>query len=332
VIAARVFRDGVVVREAVLPQLPATIGRDAACDLVLFDPSVSRRHAVVEQDGTGAVLRDLGSRNGILAGGALRKEAPLGSLLRCQLGAVTLELEPLSPADTGAFSLAELQRAERRRSIARPLGALALGLLGFCAGTAAEASFWSPYQKDRGLLLSGQALGFVVTLLLGAFGLLIVLKAAGRSVRMADTLSACARVVWLWPAVTLLTTVSYYLLGVSAHGFVRDLLLPIAAAACGAASLAAVRRPGTSRRFRLAWALAVAAVCLGFEVNQGSTARRAGTPALDHTVMPPLSSWTGPSVSEDAFLKALEREGTEAAQDAARVRERQDEPETPPAK
>ena len=35
-----------------------------------------------------------------LVEGVLRKEAPLGSVLHCQLGAVALELERLSPADT----------------------------------------------------------------------------------------------------------------------------------------------------------------------------------------------------------------------------------------
>jgi hypothetical protein len=325
VIAVRVLKEGAVVRETVLARLPATVGRDASCDLVLFDPSVSRRHAVLEQEDAGVVLRDLDSRNGILVGGTLRKEAPLASVLHCQLGAVSLELERVPPGDTGAYSLADLQRVERRHRIARPLLAVGVGLAGFLLGTAAEPSFWSPYQKNRGLELSGQALGFLVMLLLAAFGLLIVLKAAGRTVRMADTLAACARVVWLWPAVILLRSASYYALGVDAHAFVREALLPNAAAAFGVATLAAVRRPGTSRRFRLAWAVAILAVATASEINDGLTARRAGTPALDHAVMPPVGNWTGPSVSEDAFLKAFERESAEAARDAARVEERQRE-------
>jgi hypothetical protein len=325
VIAVRVLKDGAIVRETVLAALPATLGRDASCDLVLFDPSVSRRHAVLQQDDTGVVLRDLDSRNGILVNGSLRKEAPLATVLQCQLGAVALELERLSPADTGAFSLAELRRAERRSSIARPLSSLAIGLAGFLLGTVAEPSFWSPYQKNRALELSGQTLGFLVMLLLGAFGLLIVLKAAGRTVRMADTLAACARLVWLWPAVILLRSVSYYALGVGAHAFVRDALLPNLAAAFGLATLAAVCRPGRSRRFRLAWAVAILAVATAFEINEGLAARRAGTPALDQAVMPPVGTWTGPSVSEDAFLGAFARDSAEAARDAAGVEERQRE-------
>jgi pSer/pThr/pTyr-binding forkhead associated (FHA) protein len=40
-----------------------TIGRDG-CDLVLPDPEVSRRHAVVRQLVAGPAIEDLGSRNG----------------------------------------------------------------------------------------------------------------------------------------------------------------------------------------------------------------------------------------------------------------------------
>jgi Inner membrane component of T3SS, cytoplasmic domain len=323
VIAVRVLKDGAVVRETVIGDLPATLGRDASCDVVLFDGSVSRRHAVLQQEDSDVVLRDLGSRNGILVEGALRTEAPLASVLHCRLGAVAIELERLSPADTGAFSLAALQRAERRRGIARPLVSLAIGISGFLLGTIAEPSFWSPYQKNRGLELSGQALGFVLMLLLGAFGLLIVLKAAGRTVRLADTLAACARVVWLWPATVLLQMAGYYVLDTGTHAFVRDALLPNLAAALGVATLAAVHRPGRSRRFRLAWAVAILAVAAALQVNQGLAARRAGSPAIDHAVMPPVGNWTGPSVSEDAFLKAFERESAGAAKDAAEVSARQ---------
>lgn len=319
----RVLKDGAAVRETVLPSLPATIGRDPSCDLVLFDASVSRRHAVLQQEDAGVVLRDLDSRNGILVDGALRKEAALSSALRCRLGAVVLELERLSAADTGAFSLADLQRAERRRSIARPIGSLALGLAGFLLGRVAEPSFWSPYQKNRGLDLSGDALGFVILLLLGAFGLLIVLKAAGRSVTFGDALAACARVTWLWPAVVILSAASYYPLDATAHAFVRDVLLPNLAVAVGVAAVAALRRPGPSGRFRLAWAVALLSLSAAFEVNKGLTAQRAGTPAVDHAVMPPLGTWTGPTVSQDAYLQALERASAEAARDAARVEERQ---------
>ncbi len=39
------------------------IGRDMKCDIVLDDPLVSRRHALLEQIGEGLVIRDLKSTN-----------------------------------------------------------------------------------------------------------------------------------------------------------------------------------------------------------------------------------------------------------------------------
>jgi ABC-type multidrug transport system ATPase subunit/pSer/pThr/pTyr-binding forkhead associated (FHA) protein len=54
-----------------------TIGRDAANDLVLSDPNVSRFHAEVIVSGDGAEVVDLGSRNGTRVDGRLVERAPL---------------------------------------------------------------------------------------------------------------------------------------------------------------------------------------------------------------------------------------------------------------
>jgi DNA-binding NtrC family response regulator len=43
---------------------PVTVGADAGCDLVLSDPTVSRRHAEIRVSNDGVVVRDLGSTNG----------------------------------------------------------------------------------------------------------------------------------------------------------------------------------------------------------------------------------------------------------------------------
>jgi pSer/pThr/pTyr-binding forkhead associated (FHA) protein len=48
---------------------PLTVGRAADADLVLADDLVSRRHARVSQRGAGAVVEDLGSRNGTFVNG-----------------------------------------------------------------------------------------------------------------------------------------------------------------------------------------------------------------------------------------------------------------------
>jgi pSer/pThr/pTyr-binding forkhead associated (FHA) protein len=69
------------------------IGRDPACDLVLSDVTVSRRHASVRQDGNTVVISDLGSSNGTFVNGepvadATRVEA--GDSIR--LGAAELRV------------------------------------------------------------------------------------------------------------------------------------------------------------------------------------------------------------------------------------------------
>jgi pSer/pThr/pTyr-binding forkhead associated (FHA) protein len=48
---------------------PLTVGRAADADLVLVDELVSRWHARVSQRGAGAVVEDLGSRNGTFVNG-----------------------------------------------------------------------------------------------------------------------------------------------------------------------------------------------------------------------------------------------------------------------
>tara|TARA_Y100001934_G_scaffold199374_1_gene234999 strand:+ start:235 stop:1317 length:1083 start_codon:yes stop_codon:yes gene_type:complete len=45
-----------------------TMGRAKDCELVLNDPNVSRRHALVKKDWNGFIVEDLGSKNGVLIG------------------------------------------------------------------------------------------------------------------------------------------------------------------------------------------------------------------------------------------------------------------------
>ncbi|MCA9061027.1 MAG: GGDEF domain-containing protein [Planctomycetaceae bacterium] len=66
-------------------QRPATlIGRDPACDIVLDQTAVSRRHAAVEQCDTGYRVRDLNSTNGTFLDDQLIREEHLqgGELIR----------------------------------------------------------------------------------------------------------------------------------------------------------------------------------------------------------------------------------------------------------
>jgi hypothetical protein len=63
------FRLRFLLQEIDLPQGETLIGRSANCQVTLDDPLVSREHARIRIQGAGAVVEDLGSRNGVQVGG-----------------------------------------------------------------------------------------------------------------------------------------------------------------------------------------------------------------------------------------------------------------------
>lgn len=74
---------------------PRVIGRDAACDLVLTDPSVSARHASIAWEDGHVVVRDLGSTNGLLVNGVAVARGVLANESRLQLGETALVVSPV---------------------------------------------------------------------------------------------------------------------------------------------------------------------------------------------------------------------------------------------
>ncbi|QJY47937.1 FtsK/SpoIIIE domain-containing protein [Pseudonocardia broussonetiae] len=82
-------------RSVALPEHGAVeIGRSSAAQLVLDDPDVSRRHAVVTTAGESVTLSDLGSNNGVFVDGDARPSAhPLRTGEVVQLGGSRLLLE-----------------------------------------------------------------------------------------------------------------------------------------------------------------------------------------------------------------------------------------------
>jgi hypothetical protein len=75
------------------------IGRSHDCQITLFDPLVSRRHARIRVFGDGAVLEDLGSRNGCRVNGMLIKGAhPLKAGDRIRIGKHDLVFGDVSTA------------------------------------------------------------------------------------------------------------------------------------------------------------------------------------------------------------------------------------------
>jgi hypothetical protein len=68
-----------------------TIGRDAACDLVLYDMTVSRRHAGLRREADAWLLSDAGSTNGTrLNGWRVTEPVPLRAGDRVTFGSMTL--------------------------------------------------------------------------------------------------------------------------------------------------------------------------------------------------------------------------------------------------
>ena len=70
----------------------ATVGRDRSCEIQLRDRSISRRHAEFRFEGLDWVVEDLGSRNGLHAGGRRVERAVLSDQDEILLGEVPLRI------------------------------------------------------------------------------------------------------------------------------------------------------------------------------------------------------------------------------------------------
>lgn len=69
------------------------VGRDPACDVVIDDKSVSRRHAALERRGSGFVVVDQGSANGSFVNGEQVSEASLYDGQELRLGMVPFRVQ-----------------------------------------------------------------------------------------------------------------------------------------------------------------------------------------------------------------------------------------------
>lgn len=88
-------RNGDVLQRQRVDVLPIRIGRGYDNDLILDDDYAAPRHALVEQDAEGRLLlRDLGSRNGIVVKGRRLQEAVLGGDTVARIGHTALRVRP----------------------------------------------------------------------------------------------------------------------------------------------------------------------------------------------------------------------------------------------
>jgi DNA-binding NtrC family response regulator len=109
---------------------PVTLGSGAGSDVLLADPTVSRRHLVVEPGAEGVVVRDLGSTNGSFVQGSRFQELTLGFGAEVTIGHTVLKYVPneealdIAPADEETFG-ALVGRNPKLRKLFRLLGDVA---------------------------------------------------------------------------------------------------------------------------------------------------------------------------------------------------------------
>src|SRR6476469_5819648 len=95
-----------------LSNQPVTFGSAPACDLVLSDKTVSRRHAMALLEGNDVLVRDLGSTNGSFIQGSRFKEITVGFGAEIKLGRTVIkflpEEEAVEPAEAEADTFGQL--------------------------------------------------------------------------------------------------------------------------------------------------------------------------------------------------------------------------------
>ena len=318
-IAVRVLNQGVVVREQLLPGLPVRVGRAPANDIVLFDPSVSRAHAVIESDAAGElVVRDLGSRNAVRLGPRPVTEAHGRRVVRCLLGRVEIEVERLGIDDTLELRPSDVAGFEQRRSIADHARYVTLAAAGWLAIVVGDPELWSPSQQNRTGAVLAHCLAALIALAVAGLVLLGFLKLAGRRVRIADTLQALAMVALVFAGSRAAVTAAYYALPANLFATVKQ-IVETGVTVWAVVHLAAVRRAGRGLLVRAAWGGVTLAVIVGLSGLWALNQRRQGEPQVDHHIQPPLGSVTGPHRPLSAYFDRLAEASNTAAERAAEV-------------
>lgn len=109
-----IVTGGSIPRELVLVGT-IVVGRDPACDISESnDPLLSRRHAAFNAGARDAMVRDLGSRNGILVNGAKTPEAMLKNGDVVQIGHLQVRyVDEVGPFRDVPPAVAEDERTTR---------------------------------------------------------------------------------------------------------------------------------------------------------------------------------------------------------------------------
>lgn len=81
-----------------LTRLTSIVGRDEACDLVIENTQISRRHCLLDVTARGLFVRDLDSTNGTFVNGHFIKEGYVNAGDRLTLGTYTVTVQKEEPS------------------------------------------------------------------------------------------------------------------------------------------------------------------------------------------------------------------------------------------
>ena len=109
------------------------------------------------------------------------RELRLDERVRCLVGLVQIELEPVSEQPTLEIPARDWWRFDRRPELPAPARGISVGVTGLLVGGVIEPSFWSPKDETRWVDLLGMGLVVVVLLFVAGGVLFVALKALGRS-------------------------------------------------------------------------------------------------------------------------------------------------------
>lgn len=98
------------------------VGRDPACDLVVEDPRVSKRHARLRWTGAGWALEDLGSKNGTTVNAERAAGAELRDGDSLSLGGLPARFERLTAAEAATLESQRLASLQTSADMRRRLG------------------------------------------------------------------------------------------------------------------------------------------------------------------------------------------------------------------
>jgi tetratricopeptide (TPR) repeat protein len=123
-------------RRITVTEEPMTIGRDASCAVVLDDPEVARKHAVLEHRRDGLLVKDLGSMNRTLVNQREVRESHLKHGDMIEIGRTRLLVQALVQAD-----VAETPRGGKRRAL-RVAALAAVAVVAIAGGYVAYLADW----------------------------------------------------------------------------------------------------------------------------------------------------------------------------------------------